>query len=339
LTETTPTHIRRVRVNPWFIVALTAVVVLALVGSAAWVKANEKQVEVSVDGKTITLRTLKKTIADALQAAKVSIGPADEVVPGSQEALSKQQKISVIRAVPFVLAVDGKRNEFLTTKDTVENAVSAAGVALGQLDKVKPGRAERVAPGMTVEIIRVREEVQVTTAQIPFTTQKREDDSLGAGATKVLQEGQNGVKQVKYRTVYEDGKKAASLPVETQVVKQPVPKIVAYGTSGTINRGNQTIRFKKALDVSATAYYPGPESTGRWADGYTYTGMKATYGVVAVDPKVIPLKTRLYIDGYGYAIAADVGSAIKGLKIDLCYDTRAEAIKWGRRKTKVYILD
>lgn len=72
---------------------------------------------------------------------------------------------------------------------------------------------------------------------------------------------------------------------------------------------------------------------------HTATGMKAQHGVVAVDPSVIPLGTRLYVEGYGNAIAADTGSAIKGNRIDLCFDTLSECNKYGRRTVKVEILD
>ncbi|WP_286977476.1 3D domain-containing protein, partial [Candidatus Aquicultor secundus] len=68
-------------------------------------------------------------------------------------------------------------------------------------------------------------------------------------------------------------------------------------------------------------------------------GMKARKGVVAVDPRVIPLGTRLYIEGYGEAIAADTGGAIKGNRIDLCYNTPGECFDFGRRSVKVSILD
>jgi 3D (Asp-Asp-Asp) domain-containing protein len=67
--------------------------------------------------------------------------------------------------------------------------------------------------------------------------------------------------------------------------------------------------------------------------------VKAKKGVAAVDDRVIPMGTRLYVPGYGFAVAADRGSAIKGHRIDLCFDTYAEAIRWGRRKVQVYVLD
>ena len=96
--------------------------------------------------------------------------------------------------------------------------------------------------------------------------------------------------------------------------------------------GHRTGRF---LTMSATGYSPQEPGLN---DG-TASGMKAQRGVVAVDPGVIPLGTRVHVEGYGDAIAADTGSAIKGYRIDLCFDTLAECNSFGRRTVKVEILD
>lgn len=92
--------------------------------------------------------------------------------------------------------------------------------------------------------------------------------------------------------------------------------------------------YADVLSMEATAYLP---SDGN-GDGLTAMGIPATYGVVAVDPYVIPLGTRLYIPGYGEAIAADTGGAIYGYRIDLCMESYSEAINFGRRNVTVYIL-
>lgn len=84
----------------------------------------------------------------------------------------------------------------------------------------------------------------------------------------------------------------------------------------------------------ATGYTPGDPG----CTGITYTGTKASRGTIAVDPKVIPFGTKLYIPGYGYGVAADTGGAIKGNKIDLCYETRTEALNWGIKNITVYVV-
>jgi 3D (Asp-Asp-Asp) domain-containing protein len=96
---------------------------------------------------------------------------------------------------------------------------------------------------------------------------------------------------------------------------------------------------RRPLELVATGYDPGPVDNGASAVGQTRTGTRARFGVVAVDPKVIPLGSRVYVEGYGPGLAADVGGAIKGLRIDLCFNTSSEARAWGRRRRKVWIVD
>jgi 3D (Asp-Asp-Asp) domain-containing protein len=96
-------------------------------------------------------------------------------------------------------------------------------------------------------------------------------------------------------------------------------------TRGSFNR-------VKVLDMEATAY-SSEETSNR-----TATGRPTGYGVVAVDPRIIPLGTKLYIEGYGFAVAGDTGGAIKGMKIDLGMMNLAECRKFGRRKVRVHVL-
>ena len=84
----------------------------------------------------------------------------------------------------------------------------------------------------------------------------------------------------------------------------------------------------------ATAYTAGCPG----CSGYTATGYRAGHGIVAVDPRVIPLGTKLYIPGYGFAIAGDTGGAIVGDRIDLGFDSLDDAVAFGRRSVKVYTL-
>lgn len=93
-------------------------------------------------------------------------------------------------------------------------------------------------------------------------------------------------------------------------------------------------RFRKIWTMESTGY--SPQDPG--VTGITYSGLPMRRGVVAVDPVLIPLGTRMYIMGYGEGYACDIGSAIKGNKIDLAFDNRGQALEWGRRRVHVYIL-
>ena len=94
-------------------------------------------------------------------------------------------------------------------------------------------------------------------------------------------------------------------------------------------------RYNRELTMTATAYTSQDDGNG----SHTYRGHELRRGLAAVDPRVIPLGTRLFIKGYGFAIADDIGGAIKGNKIDLAFENRAEALQFGVQKVTVYILD
>jgi len=97
----------------------------------------------------------------------------------------------------------------------------------------------------------------------------------------------------------------------------------------------------KYFILEATGYYPGPECTYPFNDGFTAIGDIAGRGSIAIDDKTGPLKMgqRVWIEGYGPGNCNDRGSAIKGWRIDLCFNTLKEAQEWGRKKVKVYILE
>lgn len=114
---------------------------------------------------------------------------------------------------------------------------------------------------------------------------------------------------------------------------------LAYGSSDlsgqTLSRGGMPSSFSQVLNVVATAYS---------GDGITASGSPTKrnpngYSTIAVDPRVIPLGSKVYVEGYGYAIAEDIGGAIKGNRIDIFVTSESEAQSWGRRSVNVYILN
>jgi 3D (Asp-Asp-Asp) domain-containing protein len=160
--------------------------------------------------------------------------------------------------------------------------------------------------------------------------------NVGPGRLVKAQEGTPGKVTRTFEVQFSHGK-----PVSKRMIKETkveaVPTIFAMGRSGfQSDRG--TFARHKVLTMSATAYDPSPQTIGRGATGRTATGRRATYGVVAVDPRVIPLGTLLFVEGYGLALACDTGGAIKGNRIDLCYDSRSTANAFGRKNVRVHIL-
>lgn len=236
------------------------------------------------------------------------------------------------------IIADGHSKHIRTAETTVGAALKDAGIKVGPEDIVYPKQNVRLYGGIRIRVVRVVEQVVTEEQPIAFQVKRQPTNQLRVGMAKTVSEGKRGLKKLEYRIRTEDGVVKNRTLISAEVVKQPEDKVILIGDRGAgVSRGSFVSR--KALTMNATAYDPGPKSCGPYANGRTSAGMKAGFGVVAVDPRVISLGTRLYVESYGYAIAGDTGRAIKGNRIDLGFNTYAEAIAFGRKKLKVYILE
>lgn len=299
-------------------------------------------ITVVVDGAQLKLVTTAPTVETALAKAKIPVRPGDEVTPGLAARVRDGMEIQMCRGVKFFIDVDGKAIETRMPPVTVGEALQRIGIGLGEADRLSVPMDAQVWEGLRLSVARVTTDTLTVEAKITPPVAYVNDPNLDKGKQRVASAGETGVLAREYQVVFEDGKEVSRKLIGERVVKPAVNKVIARGIRPVIHTktvaGGRMIRYTDVLTMEATAYEPGPQSCGIYADGYTYTGKKATYGIAAVDPKVIPLGTKLYIEGYGFAAAEDIGSAIKKNRIDVCYDTEREAFLWGRKKVKVYIL-
>lgn len=315
---------------------------LALVLATGFIVAAARvPVAVVCDGEIREVRVWNRQVASAIKAAEIALQPHDETNPPLGGRLGESLTVNVIRAIPVLIRADGKETKVEITPRTPREVAASAGIAVGTADRVVPDGDTPVKPGDVVRIVRVTTKKVTRTVVASYKTESRPDPSMVRGQVKVIRPGQSGTKEQTLQYTIEDGRVVRTAVIEERIIKEPQKKVIAVGTKPPIyslvtSRG--TYQYSRMLPMTATAYYPGPESCGPNATGYTRMGIKAQYGVVAVDPRVIPLGTRLYVEGYGPALAADTGSAIKGQKIDLCFDTYREARLYGKKKIKVYIL-
>ncbi len=312
------------------IAMIYVLVIMALFG----IIGTRKQIAVSVDGQNFAAVAYSGTVGAFLDKHRVELGEHDQVTPPIDMYLTHGMVIKVERAVPIQIKVDGQEVDFWVVAATVEGALLEADIALAEKDRVEPEMKTALSAGMKIVITRVEEEIQTVEDIIGYKTIYKNDGSLNIGKTRILQAGLDGRIQRTYLITYEDGVKTTTRLIHSRTIAAARNHIIAVGTGGTMTRGGVTFRYTKAIDMVATGYWADPS----WSDGYTAIGMVATKGIVAVDPRVIPLRTRLYVEGYGFALAADVGGAIKGYRIDLCFDTSAEAWAVGRRRVRVYVI-
>ena len=244
---------------------------------------------------------------------------------GTASAYSKTNMQSV------VVNIDGAPRMISTDKETV-------GEVLEDLDKTidteyflnDAEESDPIEAMMTISLTSVTEKTMAETKEIPFETIQRPNPKMAIGTQKVVQEGKNGVSSHISKEIYH-GKELIETKFVEEKISTPVQnKIVEYGTTGIIHGHAYT----KSIKAKVTAYTPYDAG----CNGITATGTTAKKGVIAVDPKVIPLGTRVYIPGYGVATAEDTGGAIKGNRVDVCYMSKNEAFSWGVRNVPVYIL-
>ncbi len=268
----------------------------------------------------------KKAFAAALAAGLVTAATAGySLLAGPQEERE------------FSLSVDGRTVTIRTAAATLGEALREAGVSIGPRDKVFPDPDIPVTEGLKARVMRIEVREVTVNEQIARQTVRKPTASLRPGHSRLGDPGEDGLQKVTYRLTYADGKRVLKERVSSEVVRPARPRVVLYGQGSPLpSRG---FFSRKVMVMTATAYDPGPRSCGPYANGRTSTGMKAGRGVVAVDPRVIPLGTRLYIEGYGFAVAGDTGRAIKGAKIDLGHDSYSAALRFGRRPVVVHIID
>lgn len=315
----------------------------------------KKTIIVSIDGKEYKkISTFKNTYRDALSANDISLGSKDKVTPSLDKKVEDGTNLKIKKAVKVNVEVDGKKLAIKSAEDNVGNMLQSEKIKLKQSDKVYPKEDTPIKNGLNVSITRIETKVLKETKNMDYEVVTKDDSSLERGAKKVIQDGQNGEKEVSTEVVYENGKEKARKIVAETVKKKPVAKVVAVGTMKSdvaysgINPSRGGSVSQKSLRMRATAYTSSYEDTGKRPGssdfGITATGTTAKrncsgYSSVAVDPRVIPLGTKLYIEGYGYAIAEDTGGAIKGNVIDLYFNSKSEVDNWGSRWVNVYIID
>ncbi len=264
---------------------------------------------------------------------------------------STAQEVFIKRAVPVNIYLEGRTTQIMTYYDTVGETIEKNGIVIGLLDRVKGhSLSDPILAGMDIKIIRVREELLIEKEDIPYTVIQTPDEVMNRGEQKITQKGIDGILEKYYKLTYEDGRITARDFLEEKIAEEPVNELVQVGTVPNFNtsRGD-LVRYSKVLEMNATAYTSRFSCTGKNPGdpefGICYTGMNAREGIIAVDTKVIPLYTKVYVEvvgstkDYGFAIAGDIGSAIKGNLIDLYFDSGEAVDSWGKKKVRVYILN
>ena len=320
--------------NAKFILIVLALVSVLTMGFST---ALGNDVELNINGKTKTVFTYEKTVGDFLKKEGIVLKNKDLVSPSLDKEIDKDMKI-VISSPKSYHIKDGDKTLIAEASGyTVADVLDNLDIKLNKLDRVSLSLDEIAKEGMEIKIDRVVVENLENKIEIPFETESRENKDMFEGEKKVITKGEVGQKTESLKNTYVNGVLETTEVLKSEITKDPVKEVVEVGTKkGTVAPNGKNA--KRVIVMQATAYDPT-------AGSKTAMGTRARVGAVAVDPKVIPLGSKLYIESmdgfasYGYATAEDTGGAIKGNRIDLFYNSNAEANRFGRRNVKVYVLD
>lgn len=347
------------------LIAAFVVLILGLSSITGFVWAR-KNVTLVVDGSSKSVSTAATSVSSLLREARVRVDSGDLVSPAPSSSLDDGLVVVVRHAVPVTLDLGGQRLQLDVFGHTVADALVMAGLDPTGGITTDPTVDTSLTAGMTIRAADVFLRVQEQEVHVPYRTVLEGDPKLPTGRRVVKTKGVRGT-AVRVWQVLVTGGVAGPRTLKNETVITPaVDEVVKVGTkhafrqliavstrSQSAGQGAPTPAIDGVtLLVEATAYTPyacGQDAS--WiARRRCLFHIPDGWGVVAVDPRVIPLGSRLFVEGYGYAVAADTGTAIKGRRIDVCFwgaslaaptgsasaSQRAAAcslaMRWGRRR-------
>ncbi|MEK3951898.1 Uncharacterized conserved protein YabE, contains G5 and tandem DUF348 domains [Psychrobacillus psychrotolerans] len=311
--------------------------------SIEWEQA--RQIKISVDGEIQTLTTTEDLVSEILAKANVAVTEHDAITPAADAEVGPDNNIAIEKAFEITLLDGGEEKKVRSTSTTVADFLKQQNIQLSEFDRVEQKMDESIVPNSIIQVVRVEKVTDVVEEATNFAVETKKEDSLLKGKEKVVQQGVNGTVSRTYEVVKENGKEISRNMMSEKIIKEPTKKVVAVGTkvmTASVSRGTNSAAAPsggKEFYVTATAY----TAYCNGCSGVTATGMNLKTNpnlkVIAVDPSVIPLGSKVWVEGYGHAVAGDTGGAIKGNKIDLFMASKSQAYDFGRKKVRVKVLN
>lgn len=309
---------------------------------------NLKHVTVVDDTREKQYNTGAKNVEAFFKEQNIKLKEKDQCDYEMRDTIKDEMTITILRGLDITVVVDGvKEKRRITQGTTVDRLMTAIQDEWNTAMLYEGDTKRKLDNKETIEFTTWQSKLLTETIYTPFETVEVETTAIRKGTTQVRQEGVFGERQVTTEIIYIGGVEQNREIVEDIIITEPVLQIIDIGIGGTLGTTTDTsspeFHYIQKLTMNASAYTAGYESTGKNPGdpgyGITRMGLQVQRGIVSVDPSVIPLGTKLYVEGYGYSLAADTGSGIVGYMIDLFYDSLEDALRFGRRNLEVYILE
>lgn len=313
--------------------------------SAVSIAANQtdaKLVTLSDDDYVMQYQANASSVEELLEQLDIELDPRDVVAPVLDSEITEDMTITIDRWNPMVkVTVDGISSSLETKAFTVGEFLEELGIEVKDGDVIEPALDTLIRNDLNIDYKSREIKTIVEERPMSFETETIYTNEMPYGETKVTQEGKNGLKEVTLEREYLGGELIREDVTNVTVLEAPVNKVVLQGTyreNAVVDKfTGKSYTYTNVYNMQATAYTNA--TNGGWGNK-TASGMTTFVGMVAVDPRVIPLGTKLYVENYGIAIAGDTGGAIKGHIVDLFMNSVSECRRFGRQNgVKVYILE
>ncbi|OFH85404.1 resuscitation-promoting factor [Listeria monocytogenes] len=311
-----------------------------------------RQITINDNGTKKDVWSTKANVADLLKDENITTRPQDVLNVALDTKLKNGLEVNINRAIQLSLQNGAKKDTVWTTKTKVSDLLAEKNIKLDQDDRVSPAKDSNLKEKMTVEVTYVNSKAEKKNEQVKFETVYKEDDSLNKGVEKVVQEGKNGKKVVEYKVTFENGKEKKRDVIKENVTSNKTDKVVVRGTKEkVVATPVSNVSTSSATSSSSSSSSSTPsggktykmESTAYSGGGTTAYGINLSANpglkVIAVDPRIIPLGSKVWVEGYGEAIAGDTGGAIKGNIVDVYFPNESQCYSWGRRMVTVKVLN
>jgi uncharacterized protein YabE (DUF348 family) len=283
------------------------------------------EIAIIIDGQRSTLHSTSSSVGEALMEAGIRVFEGDLVQPSLETPLEGVDEISLQSAIPITILHGDTSLETHVVAESVQEALQKAGLPLTGMDYAIPDGKAPIPEDGLIQVVRVTEEILIEQTPIPFETVYVANPELEIDNQVVLDNGAYGVLANQIRVRYENGIEVSRTLEGEWVARDPQPRKVGYGTNiviRTLSTPDGPVQYWRALQMWATSYSPsrsGVPDDYEWF-GITACGKKLVKGLVAIDNRYIPFYTQMYVPGYGFAEACDIGGGVKGRWIDLGYE-------------------
>jgi len=267
-----------------------------------------RTMNVTLNGQPIQTSAL--TVADVLHEAGYTLTEFDNVGPPLSTVITDSAVITFSPAQTLTINANGQTIQIQSSANTVGEALSQAGIMLQGLDASIPEENEALPVNGQIQVVRVKESIDVTLESIPFSIEEISSPDVPFGQDEIIEAGINGVAMIRTRIRYEDGVEVSREVEDETVLQTPKTQIVASGAKIVLSPvdGDAPYQYWYATEMYASWYSPCNSGISGCSYG-TASGARAGYGIVAVDYSIYSYLAgmRVYIPGYGLATIGDTG--------------------------------